>query len=300
MNDLQPSYTRLADRAVLRLTGPDAKPFLQGLISNDVTKLSIGSAIHAAFLTPQGKYLHDFFLAENATGLMLDGEKERLPDLKRRLGIYRLRSQVTIETADDLAVFALPGLASLSAAGLQPEAGAARSLDGGILFTDPRLAGVGGRAILPASSGDGALAALGLASVERNRYDELRLSLGLPDGSRDMAVDKSILLEGGFEELHGIDFAKGCYMGQEVTARSKDRGLVKRRLLPVAIEGTAPPPGTPLMLGDREAGEMRSSSGSRGLALLRLERFAEAQAEGRVLTAAGAKLIPSKPDWATF
>ena len=298
MNDLQPSYTSLADRAVLRLTGPDAKPFLQGLISNDVTKLSTGRAIHAAFLSPQGKYLHDFFLAEDAAGLLLDGEKERLADLKRRLGLYRLRSQVTIEAAEDLAVFALPGLLSLSAVKLPAEAGGAKPLDGGVIFADPRLMAVGARAIL--SNGDGILAAFGLASVERSRYDQLRLSLGLPDGSRDMAIDKSILLEGGFEELHGIDFAKGCYMGQEVTARSKYRGLIKRRLLPVAIEGTAPPPGTPLMLGDREAGEMRSSSGNRGLALLRLERFAEAQAEGRTLTAAGATLTPSKPDWASF
>jgi folate-binding protein YgfZ len=298
MNDLQPSYTRLADRAVLRLTGPDAKPFLQGLISNDVTKLSTGRAIHAAFLSPQGKYLHDFFLAEDAAGLLLDGEKERLADLKRRLGLYRLRSQVTLETAEDLAVFALPGLSSLSAVELPAEAGAAKPLDGGVIFADPRLVAVGARAIL--SNGDSSLAAFGLSSAERSRYDQLRLSLGLPDGSRDMAVDKSILLEGGFEELHGVDFAKGCYMGQEVTARSKYRGLIKRRLLPVAIEGTAPPPGTPLMLGDREAGEMRSSSGNRGLALLRLERFAEARAEGRTLTAAGAKLTPSKPDWASF
>jgi hypothetical protein len=127
----------------------------------------------------------------------------------------------------------------------------------------------------------------------------LRLTLGVPDGSRDLVVEKSILLESGFDELNGVDWQKGCYIGQELTARTKYRGLIKKRLLPVTIAGPLPAPGTPVLLGTEDAGEMRSASDGMGLALLRLEALGAASAE-KPLTAGQARLTPRRPDWAKF
>jgi hypothetical protein len=139
-----------------------------------------------------------------------------------------------------------------------------------------------------------------LAHAEPEQYDQLRLSLGVPDGSRDLVVEKAILLEAGFDELHGVDWDKGCYMGQELTARTKYRGLIKKRLMPVAVEGPLPEPGTTITLGDHEAGEIRSSRGEIALALLRLEAVDEAAKNQIPLRAGGAKLTPIKPGWARF
>jgi folate-binding protein YgfZ len=150
---------------------------------------------------------------------------------------------------------------------------------------------------------DAALAALradGLAAADFAAYDRLRLEAGVPDGSRDLAIEKAILLEAGFDELNGVDWQKGCYIGQELTARTKYRGLIKKRLMPVRIEGAVPPPGTPVMLEGQEAGEMRSTSDGIGLALLRLDAVASAAEAGRTLEAGEARITPVKPGWAQF
>lgn len=294
------TYVVLEDRGVLALTGDDARTFLQGLISNDINKVTPTQAIHAALLTPQGKYLHDFFIVETADGtLLLDGERARLDDLAKRLKLYKLRAKVTIEDqSDQWRIAALPGGAGTDVLGSEP--GAAMTKDGGVLFADPRLTALGARAILPADGAEATLSELGLSSGDRAAYDILRLSLGVPDGSRDMIVDKSILLESGFDELNGIDWKKGCYMGQELTARTKYRGLVRKRLLPVEIEGALPEAGTPVTLNGKEVGEVRSAvadgTGGRGLAMIRLEHL-EA---GGPFEAAGAKITPRKPDWVVF
>ena len=294
------TYVVLEDRGVLALTGDDARSFLQGLISNDINKVTPTHAIHAALLTPQGKYLHDFFIAETADGtLLLDGERARLDDLTKRLKLYKLRAKVTIEDqSEQWRVAALPGGPGTEALG--PDLGAAKAKDGGVLFTDPRLAALGARAILPADGAETTLSGLGLGAGDRAAYDMLRLGLGVPDGSRDLIVDKSILLQSGFDELNGIDWKKGCYMGQELTARTKYRGLVRKRLLPVEIEGTLPETGTPVTLDGKEVGEVRSTvadgMGGRGLAMIRLEHLET----GGPFEAAGAKITPHKPDWVVF
>jgi tRNA-modifying protein YgfZ len=289
----QGSFVILDDRGILAVSGPDRRPFLQGLVSNDVEKLSRDHAAYAALLTPQGKYLHDFILIEEGEAIWLDAEAARLGDLRRRLAIYRLRAKVEIAERPELAVAAVFGAGALAALGLAEEPGAARPLESGIALTDPRLAELGARAILPRDGLRPALAALGLAEADFAAWDRHRLALGIPDGSRDLVPDKSILLEAGFDELNGVDWQKGCYVGQELTARTKYRGLIKKRLFPVRIDGPAPIPGTMVTGEGKDAGEMRSSRDGQGLAVLRLD----AVGAGRPLLADGATLVPVQPDW---
>lgn len=283
--------TRLVHRAVLAVAGADRRSFLQGLVSNDVAKATEERAIWSALLTPQGKFLHDFFLVEQGERFLLDCEAaERAENLRRRLSIYKLRAKVDITVAPEFAVFALLG----NDLGLD-SAGAARGFGGGVAFADPRLPQAGLRAILPVDGAERVLADAGFQTGAFEDYDRLRISLGLPDGSRDLVVDKALLLENGFEELNGVDFQKGCYMGQELTARTKYRGLVKKRLMPVKVDGPALAAGTPLMLGEREAGEMRSSCGDVGLALVRLEHLDQARSDG--LAADGGRVWPQPAEW---
>ncbi len=289
-------YVLLESRGLLAIGGEDRAEFLQGLVSNDVTKIDAGHAIHAAFLTPQGKYLHDFFIAEMDGALVLDCEAERRADLQRRLTMYKLRSKVELAARDDLAVFAAFGDGAAAALGLGAEAGAATPLGAGAAFVDPRLGEAGVRVVIRREEGAAALEAAGLTAQPQEAYESLRIGLGLPDGSRDMALEKAILLENGFDELKSVDFDKGCYMGQELTARTKHRALIKKRLMPVDIDGPAPEPGTPIMLNDKEAGEMRSAQGAVGLALMRLEYLEQAD----TFTAGTATLKPRKPAWADF
>ena len=207
--------------------------------------------------------------------------------------MYRLRANVVLAELPELGVAAVFGAGALNALGLSADPGSARQYDSGIMLADPRLAELGARVILPRDRLRPALAALGLAETDFAAWDRHRLALGIPDGSRDLVLDKSILLEAGFEELHGVDWQKGCYIGQELTARTKYRGLIKKRLFPVRIEGPSPAPGTIVMLDGREAGEMRSSRDGLGLAVLRLD----AVAEGHSLSADAATLVPLRPDW---
>ena len=282
------SFVVLADRGVLAVSGPDRRSFLQGLVSNDVEKVAADRAVYAALLTAQGKYLHDFIMIEHADPILLDCEAARLADLKRRLSLYRLRAKVAIEERPELAVAAMFGEGAIATVGLADEPGAARTEAEGIIMVDPRIAALGARAILPSDNLRPVLAGRGFVETDFAAYDRQRLLLGVPDGSRDMVVEKSILLESGFEELNGVDWEKGCYIGQELTARTKYRGLVKKRLFPVAIEGPAPEPGTVIMLDGKEAGEMRSNRDGVGLALLRLD----AVEVGRPFSAAEAMLRP--------
>ena len=291
-------FERLESRGILSVGGEDRTTFLQGLISNDIDRVAVDRAIWAALLTPQGKYLHDFFVAGIDETLYLDCESDRLMDLGKRLHRYKLRAQVELGIGEGMAVYALFGGGALDALDLSADAGAARSLRDGIVYTDPRLPAVGARALLPACDAENLLETLGFHAADTDSYETLRLEHGLSDGSRDLIVEKSTLLESNFDELHGVDWDKGCYMGQELTARTKYRGLVRKRLMPVRIDGPVPELGTPLMAGDKEIGEMRSGQNSRGLALIRLERFEEADTDG--LNAGDARIFPEKPVWASY
>lgn len=288
-------------RGVLAVTGEDRVAFLQGLVSNDVRKADPGHALYALFLTPQGKFLHDLFLVETGDSLLLDAEAARRDDLLRRLRLYRLRSKVALEDrTPDHAVALLYGPDALERLGLPAERGAARPFAGGVAYVDPRLPALGARAILPRDGGTDALCAAGFVEGDPAVYDRLRLEHGIPDGSRDLVVEKAIPLENNLHDLNAIAWDKGCYMGQELTARTHYRALIRRRLYPVSVHGPLPDPGTPVLLGDKEAGELRSGLDGRALALLRMEDVEKAQAAGTPLTCGDATLAPRRPDWATF
>ena len=280
-------YVHLDDRGVLALGGTDARDFLQGLVSNDLRLLSPEHAIYAALLTPQGKYLFDFIVFAHDGEIWLDVEAARSEELLRKLTMYRLRAKVTIEDRSAT----LKVLAVLDPqADPESQRGDARPWEGGAIAVDPRLAALGARAIVPASR----LPSLAIEALPRERYETLRLALGVAESSTDLIVQKSLLLESNFVELAGVSFDKGCYVGQELTARTKYRALVRKRLLPVAVEGPLPQPGTPLLLAGREAGEMRSGLGGRGIALVRLEALGQGMP---VLEAGQSRVTPEWPEW---
>jgi folate-binding protein YgfZ len=295
---MQQAFHLIAEqRGLIAISGDDRTAFLQGLVSNDVSRVSADRAVYAALLTPQGRYLHDFFIAAIGDALYLDCETSRREDLRRRLSIYRLRSKVVLADATtDFAVALLFGSDLAARLGIGSQPGTAKPWEGGVVYVDPRLPALGARAILPRAQAAEVLARAGLLPGDAADYDRLRLSLGVPDGSRDLPVEKAILLENGFDELHGIDWQKGCYMGQELTARTRYRGLVRKRLLPVNVDGPLPAPGTTVMAGDKEAGEMRSGVDGLGLALLRLEHVDNDES----LRCGDSRLRPHKPGWANF
>jgi tRNA-modifying protein YgfZ len=262
--------TRLAalpDRGVIELVGEDRVTFLQGLVSNDVGLASTGNAIWAALLTPQGKYLADFFIFSDAERLLLDCERAQVASLIQRLSRFRLRSKVALRAAEEIRVYAAwEGTPAVDA----------------IAAPDPRLPEAGWRL----------LSTVPLPTTARAPdWDRHRLSLGLPDGSRDLEPEKTVLLEAGFDELHGVSWTKGCYMGQELTARTKYRGLVKRRLVPVAIAGDLPASGTPLTRNGTEVGTMRSGRDQVGLAVVRIDALHDN------LASADATVKPNIPAW---
>ena len=287
------SFALLQDRAILAVSGADCRTFLQGLVSNDVERMGPEQALYAALLTAQGKYLHDFMIIEFDGALWLEAEAGRLSELKRRLSVYRLRAKTILDERPELAVAAAFGEGARAAMNLSEEPGAARPFASGVAFVDPRLAALGVRCILPRTDIRQALEGTGLEEAGFAAYDRLRLKLGIPDGGRDLVPEKSILLEAGFDELNGVDWQKGCYIGQELTARTKYRGLIRKRLMPVEIDGPAPTPGTIVTADGRDVGEMRSSRDGLGLALLRIEPVVE----GKRLKAGNATLLATKPGW---
>lgn len=256
-----PLACRLAQRGLLRLGGADRRAFLQGLISNDIQLCQGTQPLYAALLTPQGKFLHDLFITDCGEDFLVDCEASRADDLLQRLMAHKLRSKITLENVSEAYdVWAMWGTGLSETAGFYP---------------DPRLPALGQRGILrkgeqPPNS----------QLTDFAAYDYHRLQYGVPDGSRDMILEKSTLLEGNLDRLNAISWTKGCYMGQELTARTHYRGLIKKRLFPVVIEGVAPSAGSILSYENEESGEMRSHSGTLGLALLSIEK-AEAARQTR-------------------
>ncbi len=281
----------LPSRAVIAVSGVDRVSFLQGLVSNDVTLVAPGRAVWAALLTPQGKWLADFFILADREALLLDVEAAQAAMLVQRLSRFRLRADAALALREGWAVHAAweERPAPPTAPQLIAPAGAPVPADA-VVAADPRLPDAGWRVLAPAPLA---------GNADATAYDRHRLALGLPDGSADCEAERSVLLEAGFDELHGISWTKGCYMGQEVTARTRYRGLLKRRLVPVAVAGALPAPGMPVLRDGIEVGTMRSGRGDAaagmGLALLRLEAIgAPALACGEAI------LHPRIPAWMTL
>jgi folate-binding protein YgfZ len=240
-----PFFTKLPGRGLIRVTGADRKSFLQGLITNDVQMLETQPCLYACLLTPQGRYVHDFFITEDSTSecLLLECEGgERAEDLARRLGLYKLRASVALEIVLDIDVYAIIGQTADDS------------------WPDPRRDDMGARSFTKPDH---------IPGQPFEHWDRYRILRNVPDGSRDMIAEKSMLLEYGIDTLGGISYDKGCYMGQELTARMHYRDLVKRHIQPLRFDAPPPPAGTPLMSQGSKIGEMRSSCVDVGLALLR-------------------------------
>lgn len=287
----RPQITPLPARGIVRVSGADTNKFLQGLITSDIEKLSDKSALYSAFLTPQGKYLHDFFVVADADTMLLECESARAADLAARLARFRLRADATVvDASSDFAVFAVFGGTPATGA-----AGATTRTGNTITFVDPRIADLGARVIAPAGTDPSAIAPDAQPATSDD-YDKWRLAFGVPDGSRDLEVEKSTLLEANVDILNGVDWQKGCYLGQEVTARMHYRGLLKRRLAPFAVSGESPAPGTTVTNGEgRTVGTTRSAAAGVTLALVEVAALGTSN-----LHAGEATLTLLRPAWAEF
>lgn len=274
----------LTDRAMLSVRGADARKYLQGLLTNDIGKTQGANAIHTGLLSPQGKILFDFFVVADGDGFLIDVAKAKAEDLLKRLGFYRLRAQVELAEAPSLAVAAAWD-------------GAPRPPEGAIVYVDPRLSELGFRAILPQGS---APAELGCEPATEADYHAFRIKLGVPEGGRDYAFGDTFPHEALFDVLNGVDFAKGCYVGQEVVSRMEHRGTARKRIVRIDSAVPLPVSGTPVEADGVPIGTLGSVSGSSGLAMIRLDRAETASGAGRVLTAGGIKVALRRPAFAHF
>jgi folate-binding protein YgfZ len=266
----------LEDRGVLSVSGADAAGFLQGLLTNDVERLAPSEARYGALLTPQGKILFDMIVVRASDGeepsYLIDCTAAQAADLAKRLGFYKLRAKVAIaDLSTDRAVAAYWGA--------EPETAAE-----GVVYADPRDPRLGWRAILPRPIA----AAVGTEHV--NEYEGLRIAVGAPKGGLDFAYADAFPHDANFDLLHGVDFDKGCYVGQEVVSRMKHRGTARKRVARVKLAGPAPAPGTPVMDRELAVGALGSSSGREALAMLRIDRVEDASTAGRPLSAGGVTL----------
>lgn len=260
----------LPHRGAVAVEGADRVAFLQGLVSADIAAAAPGRALWSALLTPQGKWLHEFFVFSDGERLVLECERDRAGELAQRLARFRLRAKVAVS--------------DISAESVVAAGWGGAPVPEGLAAPDTRAPEAGWRGIFPTAEAP-------VATDDWTAWDAHRLSLGLPDGSRDLETDRTLLLEAWFDALGGISWTKGCYMGQELTARTRYRGLVKRRLVPVRVEGPLPGPGTPVLRGEAEVGAIRSGRGDTALAMLRTDAL------GGDLRCGGAVLHPLRPAW---
>ena len=282
---------RLSDRAAIEVFGADARTFLHGIITNDLLTAPGGAALHAGLLTPQGKILFDFFVVPaGAKEGVADGKAERFflecraeirDDLIRRLMFYRLRARVEIrDRSDRLQIVAVW------------DGGPERP--GGLAFTDPRLEAMGLRCLVePGAVPD-------CEDETEAAYHAHRIALGVPEGGLDYAFGDTFPHEANFDQLGGVSFSKGCYVGQEVVSRMQHKTVVRKRIVPLKGNGSLPPSGTDIVAEDFPIGKLGSSAGDRGLALIRLDRAQKALEEGRALRAGDVEIELLKPAWATF
>jgi folate-binding protein YgfZ len=282
----------LPDRGMVKVAGEGARVFLNGLLTADITKVTPERPRFAALLTPQGKIIVDCIVAEappeDGGGLFLDCPRALAGALVEKLNFYKLRAKVICEDLSEV----LGVMAVWEGAG---------TIEYGLVYPDPRLPALGQRVMLPPHLAKEAADDLGAQLVDASVYEAHRIALGVPRGGLDFVYGDTFPHEADMDQLAGVDFGKGCYVGQEVVSRMEHRGSARNRIVPVtASDGVAPETGLPVMAGGKTIGTMGSASGERGLAMLRLDRLADALAAGLPLTAGGVTLTAHKPNWATF
>jgi len=263
------TYAALPSRALIAVGGPDWRDFLQGLITQDVETMAPGEARFGALLTPQGRLLYDLFVVGREDGAWLDVEAAHRDAVIQRLIMYRLRAKVELAADDTPISILFPDPDG------EPSAGWVR---------DPRLPELGWR-------GYGASAPAGAALADEAAREAQKLALGVP-GPADWGSDKTYPIEANFDLLNGIDFRKGCFVGQETTSRMKRRGQIKSRMLPIRFDGPAPAPGSEILAGELRAGEVLSGGDGRAMALLRLDRALDG-----ALTVDGRPVAVEQPAW---
>jgi folate-binding protein YgfZ len=282
----------LPDRGVVKVAGDDAQKFLNGLVTTEIAKVTPTHARYAALLTPQGKIIVDFIVAAaepaQGGGYFLDCPLALAPTLVQRLNFYKLRAKVI---AEDLS--AILGVMAIW--------GEAAVIHEGLCYGDPRLTELGLRCMLPPHRAmEEPVPASSATLVATADYETHRIALGVPYGGVDFVYGDAFPHEADMDQLNGVDFDKGCFVGQEVVSRMEHRGIARTRVVPIAFDGPAPEAGLPVQAGEKAVGTMGSAAGGRGLALLRLDRVADALAGGATLTAGGVALRLVKPAWARF
>lgn len=280
------STTKLAhlkDRGIIRVSGSDARKLLDGLVTNNLDHLHNQTAIYTGLLSPQGKILFDFFVACDDDDLLIDVAGDQVAELIKRLTFYRLRADVGFDDASDtLAVVASWGETAATPGGT-------------IAYTDPRLADLGQRIILPAAR----LTELAGELQPAEAYHQHRIALGVPEAGRDFVLGDAFPHEALYDQLHGVDFKKGCFIGQEVVSRMQHRGTARKRIVPVCGSGVLQGEAD-VTAGDAKIGRVTSADGARGLALLRLDRASAAVRNGVALNAGGVEIHIEQPDWIAF
>ena len=284
----------LPDRGVIKVIGNDARKFLHGLVTADTLGVAPGTARFCALLTPQGKIVADFFVTEapqaEGGGFFLDIPRALAVTLVEKLNLYKLRAKVLIEDLSEI----LGVLAVWDGQGTTKQA----TTKQGLAYADPRLPALGSRVMLPPHRAAAAVSELGAELVSAEDYEAHRIALAVPRGGLDFAYGDAFPHEADMDQLGGIDFAKGCYIGQEVVSRIEHRGIARTRAVALRYDGATPENGIPITAGERQVGTMGSAARGRGIALIRLDRVAEAGPAA--LAAGGIPIRLIKPDWARF
>jgi folate-binding protein YgfZ len=281
----------LPDRGVVKVAGAPARSFLNGLLTTDIGLVTPAAARFAALLTPQGKIVADGIVAEapaeDGGGFFIDCPRALAIPLVDKLNFYKLRTPVVAEDLSEV----LGVMAVWDGDG---------DTDYGLMYRDPRLPALGQRIMLPPHLAKEAADDLGAALVDPADYEAHRIALGVPRGGLDFMYGDAFPHETDMDQLNGVDFEKGCYVGQEVVSRMEHRGSARNRVVPVTYEGFGPDPGAAVTAGEKQIGTFGSRTDGRAVALLRLDRVADALAAGTPLVAGSATLRLVKPDWARF
>jgi tRNA-modifying protein YgfZ len=277
----------LPDRGVVKVSGNDARDFLNGLVTTDITLLAPNLGRFGALLTPQGKITVDFLITEapagHGGGFLIDCPRALAQGLADKLGFYKLRAKVAVENlSDSLGVLA----AWDGDFAIKPD----------LAFADPRNAALGWRILVPEQLAQKVADLIGAEMVDSTAYDAHRIASGVPRGGLDFMYGDAFPHETNMDRLHGVDFDKGCYVGQEVVSRMQHRGTARTRTIRVILDGSSPAPGEAILAGDKAVGTMGSTAGHNGLALVRIDRVADALDAGTPLTSGGLALHLAEPD----